>query len=384
MRIKVMLLIYLICFVSLSCFKAEGCSVPVFRYALERWPADPYLITIFHKGKLNEEQKKVITYYQKFYDRYEAVILSVFDLDDKKLSKKAREYWKINKQDSLPVVIVQYPYITRIEQLAGVYPLDMKSAKQLMESPTGRELARRILKNDTSVFMQIDGDDESENIKSEKIVKDALKKMEEDMKLPHEELADGEVLDEESMPYDEDSLKIKFSFLRVSRNSPVDKAFVDILLNSEPGLKDIKGPIVFPVYGRARALFAFSEEGINAENMAEAGNFLVGECSCEVKAQNPGIDLLVPIDWDSFIHYEINLDDALPPLTGLTSTIVEEKKLEEAPVSEIDLKKLSEVEHKTEKSPLVLNLVISLVGLVVLFAIVAIAIKNAGKKRDRD
>jgi hypothetical protein len=118
--------------------------------------------------------------------------------------------------------------------------------------------------------------------------------------------------------------------------------------------------------------------------MAEAGNFLVGECSCEVKAQNPGIDLLVPIDWDSFIHYEINLDDALPPLTGLTSTIVEEKKLEEAPVSEIDLKKLSEVEHKTEKSPLVLNLVISLVGLVVLFAIVAIAIKNAGKKRDRD
>jgi hypothetical protein len=379
-----MLLIYLICFVSLSCFKAEGCSVPVFRYALERWPADPYLITIFHKGKLNEEQKKVITYYQKFYDRYEAVILSVFDLDDKKLSKKAREYWKINKQDSLPVVIVQYPYITRIEQLAGVYPLDMKSAKQLMESPTGRELARRILKNDTSVFMQIDGDDESENIKSEKIVKDALKKMEEDMKLPHEELADGEVLDEESMPYDEDSLKIKFSFLRVSRNSPVDKAFVDILLNSEPGLKEIKGPIVFPVYGRARALFAFSEEGINAENMAEAGNFLVGECSCEVKAQNPGIDLLVPIDWDSFIHYEINLDDALPPLTGLTSTIVEEKKLEEAPVSEIDLKKLSEVEHKTEKSPLVLNLVISLVGLVVLFAIVAIAIKNAGKKRDRD
>jgi hypothetical protein len=379
-----MLLIYLICFVSLSCFKADGCSVPVFRYALERWPADPYLITIFHKGKLNEEQKKVITYYQKFYDRYEAVILSVFDLDDKKLSKKAREYWKINKQDSLPVVIVQYPYITRIEQLAGVYPLDMKSAKQLMESPTGRELARRILKNDTSVFMQIDGDDESENIKSEKIVKDALKKMEEDMKLPHEELADGEVLDEESMPYDEDSLKIKFSFLRVSRNSPVDKAFVDILLNSEPGLKEIKGPIVFPVYGRARALFAFSEEGINAENMAEAGNFLVGECSCEVKAQNPGIDLLVPIDWDSFIHYEINLDDALPPLTGLTSTIVEEKKLEEAPVSEIDLKKLSEVEHKTEKSPLVLNLVISLVGLVVLFAIVAIAIKNAGKKRDRD
>ena len=31
---------------------AEACSVPVFRYALERWQADPYEVFVFHRGPL--------------------------------------------------------------------------------------------------------------------------------------------------------------------------------------------------------------------------------------------------------------------------------------------------------------------------------------------
>ena len=29
---------------------ARACNVPVFRYALERWPADRYEVTVFHRG----------------------------------------------------------------------------------------------------------------------------------------------------------------------------------------------------------------------------------------------------------------------------------------------------------------------------------------------
>ena len=37
-----------------------ACSVPVFRYALERWPADNYEVVIYHRGALSTEQMSLI------------------------------------------------------------------------------------------------------------------------------------------------------------------------------------------------------------------------------------------------------------------------------------------------------------------------------------
>ena len=39
---------------------ASACSVPVFRYALEHWPADPFQITVFHRGTMNDAQRAMI------------------------------------------------------------------------------------------------------------------------------------------------------------------------------------------------------------------------------------------------------------------------------------------------------------------------------------
>jgi hypothetical protein len=362
-----------ICFLVFSLFvslKTEGCAVPVFRYALERWPADPYIITVFYRGKLSESEKRVIRYYKKFNKNYNSIIFSVINLDDKNIKKEFQAYWNMSGRDKLPAVVVSYPREVDIKDLAGVYPLDMQSAEQLMESPAGREIARRILKNDSSVFIQIDGADDGENKKSEKIVKSALKKMEDEIKLSNSEFPT------ETVP-EEDAPKVKFSFMRISREDSGNRAFVDILLNSERGLNKIKGPIVFPVYGRARALFAFSGEGITLNNMLDAGTFLTGECSCEIKGENPGIDLLVPINWDDFIHYEVDIDEELPPLTGLASSIIEEKELE-APVEKLDLKKISKEDDSSSNTPLILNMLVVFIGLITVFAIIAISIRKKG------
>ena len=37
-----------------------ACSVPVYRYALERWAADPYAAVIYHKGELTEAQQALL------------------------------------------------------------------------------------------------------------------------------------------------------------------------------------------------------------------------------------------------------------------------------------------------------------------------------------
>ena len=39
---------------------AGACNVPVFRYALERWPPGVYEVVVFHRGALSPADKKVV------------------------------------------------------------------------------------------------------------------------------------------------------------------------------------------------------------------------------------------------------------------------------------------------------------------------------------
>src|SRR5688572_4446264 len=39
---------------------ACACNVPVFRFALERWRADPYRVVLFHRGPLTEAEREAI------------------------------------------------------------------------------------------------------------------------------------------------------------------------------------------------------------------------------------------------------------------------------------------------------------------------------------
>jgi hypothetical protein len=66
-------------------------------------------------------------------------------------------------------------------------------------------------------------------------------------------------------------------------------------------LKDLKDPMIFPVFGRGRALLPLIGAGITPENIEDSGSFLVGACSCEVKELNPGFDLLLAADWNGLL-----------------------------------------------------------------------------------
>ena len=44
----------------LSLASALACSVPVFRYALEKWPPDVYQATVFHRGPLTSAQQALV------------------------------------------------------------------------------------------------------------------------------------------------------------------------------------------------------------------------------------------------------------------------------------------------------------------------------------
>ena len=74
---------------------------------------------------------------------------------------------------------------------------------------------------------------------------------------------------------------------------------VDCLLALEPDLRESKEPIVFMIYGRGRALFSCLGKGIHRDNLIQDVEFITGACSCTVKEQNPGVDLLMCYNWDA-------------------------------------------------------------------------------------
>ena len=143
------------------------------------------------------------------------------------------------------------------------------------------------------------------------------------------------------------------------------------LLYSEPDLEKYSDvPMVFPVFGRGRELFALVGDGINEDNIAQAAYFLTGSCSCEVKSLNPGMDLLIAIDWYEYIDNLIGYDDDMPPLTGYAEFVP----------AGIPTNVVAEVCEETMKTgnPLQRNLLIAVVLVVV---IMAFATKNVlGKK----
>jgi hypothetical protein len=42
-------------------------------------------------------------------------------------------------------------------------------------------------------------------------------------------------------------------------------------------------------------------KGITGKNLHDAAEFLAGACSCEIKDQNPGFDLLLAADWEALL-----------------------------------------------------------------------------------
>lgn len=103
--------------------------------------------------------------------------------------------------------------------------------------------------------------------------------------------------------------------VELSRNDPSEKHFVSMLLNVENDLKTIKEPMVFGVFGRFKALEPLLAGGITKENINLMIDFLTADCSCLIKDDLPGTDILYVNKWDSPATALVNaILDANPSL----------------------------------------------------------------------
>ncbi len=97
----------------------------------------------------------------------------------------------------------------------------------------------------------------------------------------------------------------------LDRNRAEESHFVSLLLNVEDDLKTIPEPMLFGIFGRFKALEPLLGKGITEENIKLMIDFLTADCSCLIKDNLPGTDILFTNNWDN-------------PTTALVNKILDE------------------------------------------------------------
>ncbi len=282
-----------------------ACSVPVFRYALERWPPDAYHVLIIHEKPLSAEHQALLAWLEKSVEAggdFPSVVAQAVDRSDPEQAARLKKVLPdLPEPESLPWMVVLYPRTARIPIPAWTGPFEGKALKALVGSPARREIAKRLAAGETSVWLLLESGDKKKDDAAAALLKTELAKMEKALQLPEltDDPADRLAVGEEDLP-----LKIAFSTLRVSRKTEAERLFIQMLLHTEEDLAELKDPMAFAFFGRGRALWALVGPGINDENIQEACLFLCGPCACQIKAMCPGTDMLMIVDWDSILMGE--------------------------------------------------------------------------------
>lgn len=87
--------------------------------------------------------------------------------------------------------------------------------------------------------------------------------------------------------------------VQLSRNSIEEAHFASLLLNVEDDLKTIPEPMLFGIFARFKALEPLVGRGITEENIKLMIDFLTADCSCLIKDNLPGTDILFTNNWES-------------------------------------------------------------------------------------
>ena len=275
---------------------AWACDIPVYEYALDQWEADPYEVIVYHRGSLSPEHQAVIDSLDPDRDPPSAgesadvSNLSVRTADvSGALDALTQGVWEAQASPELPWMVVRYPFSPPRRKPVWTGALTAANAEMIADSPKRREVVKRLLAGDMAVWVFLDIGDPDKDEDAFRRLQDALAAI--------DELTPTTAAYRQRPSETAGSEDRRFSVLRVSREDPAEQALVAMLLGSESDLLDYEEPMAFPVFGRGRALYALVGAGIEADNVRDAAMFLATACTCIVKQQNPGTDILMTADW---------------------------------------------------------------------------------------
>jgi len=368
-----------VCRLLLAAGLAEACTTPVFQYALIEWEADPYVVIIFHRGPLSNEEQAVIDRLDESLtdvDRPANLCVQTVNMAAEPAEELVRLY-QAQPVGELPWMVVMYPRSPLGAPAVWSGRFSAAAARKLVDSPARREIARRILGGDSAVWVLVECGRSQTDEAAARLLEAHLEKLERTPVAPSFEYDGGTTADDWPALA---PVQPSFSVLRISRRDAAEEMLLAMLLASEPDLAEYaEQPIVFPIFGRGRILYALVGAGINERNIEDACMFLSGPCSCEFKAQSPGTDILMAADWSSAPDDAV-LDD-IPPLTGVLP-LAERTRAEHDAAEQVEAPPASPPREE-KGTDLVRNVVLTLAGAVVLVAVATMLARRFGRSQTR-
>ena len=265
------------------------------------------------------------------------------------------EKWK---DKDLPHMLVYFTNNAPEPQLAWSAQFNDANVANLLESPARKEAVERLLDGQTAVWMLLKTGDEKADRRAEEELKQELAKKPDEIELPSLTDLESEEKFDEELPVE---MRVEFSVISIDPKDEKETFFREMLLNTEADLRDFNEPIAIPIYGRGRTYFALVGQGITSDNIDDNCNFICGACSCEVKRDNPGQDLLLAANWNRVQPGNWVNDTPLPELTGIggLESIVGDEVADE-PTDETDelamakttLTSTASSDHETETAEL--------------------------------
>lgn len=250
---------------------ATACSVPVFRYALDRWPADAFRL---------EAPAAAL--------RGEPITSDLRGDDGVRLNIEALP---LDQEQSARLF-----FPTQSGEAAAVWSGELNAAnyRALVASPARAEIARRLLAGESAVWVLVEGGSPAASDALAKRLGEQIAAIEKSAALPLMRPDDPS-----SQIGPGPKLQVQFSLLRIPRATAEEQAFIAMLAGPD-GIAALPAtqPFAALVFGRGHVAGAWSDEKLTGELVEKACRFLLSECSCEAKHLNPGWDTLMRVNWD--------------------------------------------------------------------------------------
>jgi hypothetical protein len=247
---------------------AFACTIPVFRFALDRWEADPFRLVIPSSWVTQPDMIKLLV----------------------PLRGNAEANIKIEETSDAAITEAKllFPHHD-VALWSG--KLDTAALAPLLDSPARQELLKRVLNGDSAVWVVCTK--EADKAEADRVDK-RLRYLEQVAALPVQDPKDPDSQLGPGPP-----LKLKFSVLRVSLDDPAEKLFASMVAGPKQQDFIAKGTsFAGPVFAKGRVLGAWALSELDDTAIEDASLFLIGRCSCRIKNENPGWDVVLKTDWE--------------------------------------------------------------------------------------
>lgn len=249
---------------------ACACTIPVFRFALDRWEADKFHL-VLPQGVAKDS--------------------AIQDL-----LRPLRANGKANLDIATTTDAAQQDTVLRYSRQSDKQvwsgKLDAASLAAVLDSPARQKLVQQLLAGDSIIWVIADSGSPLDTVEVDRIEK-RLKFLEQVASLPIQD------------PNDPDSqlgpgppLKLKFTTLRLRRDDPAELLLLRMLAGPQGDLDPATTSFAGAVFGRGRVLGAWPLSILDDASLEDACMFLVGRCGCRLKNESPGWDILLNLDWE--------------------------------------------------------------------------------------